>query len=97
LRYAHLDCFVAALLAMTDGPLPSLRAKRSNPETAAAGEKLWAPLGAEAAASWIIDATGQDVTFAYVNAVLRDWARLGLMLAHHGTWSRPLDRAPGTG
>ena len=52
-----------------------------------ASEKLWQPLGTEADASWIIDATGQEVTFAYVNAVLRDWARLGLMLAHHGTWS----------
>jgi CubicO group peptidase (beta-lactamase class C family) len=51
-----------------------------------ATEKLWGPLGAEADASWIIDATGQEITFAYVNAVLRDWARLGLMLAHDGTW-----------
>ena len=51
-----------------------------------ASEKLWVPLGAEANASWVIDATGQEITFAYVNAVLRDWARLGLMLAHDGTW-----------
>ncbi len=51
-----------------------------------ATEKLWQPLGAEADASWIIDATGQEITFAYVNAVLRDWARLGLMLANGGNW-----------
>jgi CubicO group peptidase (beta-lactamase class C family) len=51
-----------------------------------AAEKLWQPLGAEADATWIIDATGQEVTFAYVNAVLRDWARLGLMLANRGHW-----------
>jgi CubicO group peptidase (beta-lactamase class C family) len=51
-----------------------------------AAEKLWQPLGAEADATWIIDATGQEVTFAYVNAVLRDWARLGLMLANRGNW-----------
>ena len=51
-----------------------------------AAEKLWQPLGAEADATWIIDATGQEVTFAYMNAVLRDWARLGLMLAHRGKW-----------
>lgn len=49
-------------------------------------EKLWTPLGAEADATWITDATGQEITFAYINAVLRDWARLGLMLAHDGTW-----------
>jgi CubicO group peptidase (beta-lactamase class C family) len=51
-----------------------------------ATEKLWQPLGAEADATWIIDATGQEITFAYVNAVLRDWARLGLMLANRGKW-----------
>jgi CubicO group peptidase (beta-lactamase class C family) len=51
-----------------------------------AAEKLWQPLGAEADATWIIDATGQEITFAYVNAVLRDWARLGLMLANRGNW-----------
>jgi CubicO group peptidase (beta-lactamase class C family) len=51
-----------------------------------AAEKLWQPLGAEADATWIIDATGQEITFAYVNAVLRDWARLGLMLANGGSW-----------
>jgi CubicO group peptidase (beta-lactamase class C family) len=51
-----------------------------------ASEKLWQPLGAEANATWIIDATGQEIAFAYVNAVLRDWARLGLMLANSGNW-----------
>ena len=51
-----------------------------------AAEKLWQPLGAEADATWIIDATGQEITFGYVNAVLRDWARLGLMLANRGHW-----------
>jgi CubicO group peptidase (beta-lactamase class C family) len=51
-----------------------------------AAEKLWQPLGAEADATWIIDANGQEITFAYVNAVLRDWARLGLMLANRGNW-----------
>jgi CubicO group peptidase (beta-lactamase class C family) len=52
-----------------------------------ASEKLWAPLGAEADATWNTDATGQEITFAYLNAVLRDYARLGLMLAHDGTWN----------
>ena len=52
-----------------------------------ASEKLWQPLGAEADASWSIDATGQEITYANFSAVLRDWARLGLMLAHDGTWA----------
>jgi CubicO group peptidase (beta-lactamase class C family) len=49
-------------------------------------EKLWQPLGAEADASWTIDGSGHEITFAYYNAVLRDWARLGLLLANDGTW-----------
>jgi CubicO group peptidase (beta-lactamase class C family) len=52
-----------------------------------AREKLWEPLGAEADASWGVDAMGQEVTYAFFNAVLRDWARLGLLLAHDGTWN----------
>lgn len=52
-----------------------------------AREKLWQPLGAEADAKWSVDATGREVTYAYFNATLRDWARLGLMLAHDGTWN----------
>jgi len=51
-----------------------------------ASEKLWGPMGAEADASWVVDANGQEITFAYFNAVVRDWARLGLMLAHGGSW-----------
>ena len=49
-----------------------------------AAAKLWAPLGAEADASWIVDATGQEITYGYFNAVLRDYARLGRMLAADG-------------
>ncbi len=49
-------------------------------------EKIWAPIGAEADATWIIDRSGQEVTFCCINAVLRDYARLGLLLAHDGNW-----------
>jgi CubicO group peptidase (beta-lactamase class C family) len=52
-----------------------------------ASEKLWQPLGAEADATWCIDATGQEITYAYFNAVLRDWGRIGLMLANDGRWA----------
>ena len=49
-------------------------------------EKIWEPMGAEADATWLIDRTGQEVTFCCLNAVLRDYARLGLLLAHDGSW-----------
>ncbi len=47
-------------------------------------EKIWEPMGAEADATWLIDATGQEATYCCLNAVLRDYARLGLLLAHDG-------------
>jgi CubicO group peptidase (beta-lactamase class C family) len=49
-------------------------------------EKIWQPMGAEADASWLIDNSGQEAAFCCLNAVLRDFARLGLLLAHDGNW-----------
>jgi CubicO group peptidase (beta-lactamase class C family) len=49
-------------------------------------EKIWQPMGAEADASWLVDAAGQESTYCCLNAVLRDYARLGLLLAHDGQW-----------
>src|SRR5262245_22126755 len=47
-------------------------------------EKIWEPIGAEADASWIIDRSGQEATYCCINAVLRDYGRLALLLAHDG-------------
>ena len=49
-------------------------------------EKIWEPMGAEANATWLVDRSGQEVTYCCLNAVLRDYARLGLLLAHDGNW-----------
>lgn len=49
-------------------------------------EKIWEPMGAEADATWLIDRAGQEATYCCFNAVLRDYARLGLLLAHDGHW-----------
>ena len=48
--------------------------------------KIWQPIGAEADATWIIDKAGQESTYCCLNAVLRDYARLGVLLAHDGNW-----------
>ncbi len=45
---------------------------------------MWEPMGAEADATWLIDRSGQEATYCCLNAVLRDYARLGLLLAHDG-------------
>jgi len=47
-------------------------------------EKLWEPVGAEADARWLIDAEGFELAHFGFNAVLRDYARLGRLLAHDG-------------
>jgi CubicO group peptidase (beta-lactamase class C family) len=49
-------------------------------------EKIWQPMGAEADATWLVDRAGQESTYCCINAVLRDYARLGLLLAHGGNW-----------
>ena len=48
-------------------------------------EKIWEPMGAEADASWLIDRSGQEATYCCLNAVLRDYARLALLLAYDGS------------
>ena len=49
-------------------------------------QKIWQPIGAEADATWLIDNSGQEATYCCLNAVLRDYARLGLLLAYDGNW-----------
>ena len=49
-------------------------------------QRVWQPMGAEADATWLVDNSGQEVTYCGLNAVLRDYARLGLLLAHDGHW-----------
>jgi len=49
-------------------------------------EKIWEPIGAEADARWLLDAEGLEVAHFGFNATLRDYARLGRLLAHDGAW-----------
>ena len=49
--------------------------------------RLWIPMGMEADAAWAIDRTGQEIAYCCLVARLRDWARLGLMLANDGAWN----------
>jgi CubicO group peptidase (beta-lactamase class C family) len=47
-------------------------------------ERIWQPMGAEADATWIVDRAGQEAAYCCLSAVLRDYARLGLLLARDG-------------
>jgi len=48
-------------------------------------EKLWWPMGAESDATWINTPDGLELAFGNFNATLRDWGRLGLLLANDGS------------
>jgi CubicO group peptidase (beta-lactamase class C family) len=49
-----------------------------------AAEKLWKPMGAESPASWLTDWSGLESAYCCINATLRDFGRLGLLLASDG-------------
>lgn len=46
---------------------------------------LWEPVGAEHGAFWRVGVSGEEGAFGFFNASLRDWGRVGLMLAADGT------------
>lgn len=51
--------------------------------------RLWQAIGAESRASWYADRMGLEVGYGNFNATLRDYARLGIVLANDGV--RPDD------
>jgi len=61
-----------------------LRAATGSPVADYLSTRIWQPMGAEADASWIIDKGGYEATYFGVNARVRDWARLGRLLANDG-------------
>jgi CubicO group peptidase (beta-lactamase class C family) len=46
--------------------------------------RIWQPMGAQDDASFLVDAAGQEAAFAFLHATLRDFARLGALLADDG-------------
>jgi CubicO group peptidase (beta-lactamase class C family) len=46
--------------------------------------RLWQAIGAEETALWRTDKTGLEMTNGNFNATLRDYGRLGVVLANHG-------------
>jgi CubicO group peptidase (beta-lactamase class C family) len=49
-------------------------------------EKIWQPIGAESDAAWLTGASG-EAGYCCLNATLRDWGRIGRLLAHDGNWN----------
>jgi CubicO group peptidase (beta-lactamase class C family) len=61
-----------------------LRAVTGMPLTDYLTPRLWQPMGAEADASWSKSADGTVAGFGSFNAILRDYGRLGMLLANDG-------------
>jgi CubicO group peptidase (beta-lactamase class C family) len=49
-------------------------------------EKIWQRVGMESDALWIVDGEGMELAFGGLNAVLRDYARFGLLYLQGGLW-----------
>jgi len=62
-----------------------LRAAVGKPLAEYLSEKIWQPMGAEADASWLVDAGGFETGYCCLNATLRDYARFGMLLANYGS------------
>ena len=75
--YASSETYVLALV---------LRAGIGRPLADYFSEKIWVPIGAEADASFMIDSSGNEIGYMGFNAVLRDYARLGVMMAQQGRY-----------
>ncbi len=61
-----------------------LRAVTGTTLSAYLAPRLWQPMGAEADATWIKTSDGLEVGGGSFNAVLRDYGRLGVLLANDG-------------
>lgn len=52
-----------------------------------ASEKFWKPLGMESNAYWNTDEQGMEKTFCCINAIPKDYAKLGQLLLQKGNWN----------
>jgi len=77
-QYASAETEVLGLVLTAATGMPAARYLET---------RIWQPMGAEADATWMTDRQGQEATYCCLSAVLRDWARFALLLAHDGAWN----------
>lgn len=73
------------LCALTMGMV--VRAAASTSLAEFAQQYLWTLLGAEGNATWLCDSEGAEFNCIGFNARLRDWAKLGQLVAQRGRWN----------
>ena len=49
--------------------------------------RIWQKIGMESDAYWLIDRNGMELAFGGLNAVLRDYARVGQLYLNEGRWA----------
>jgi CubicO group peptidase (beta-lactamase class C family) len=74
-RYSSADSQVLGLV---------LSAALKQPLAEYLSDRIWRPMGAEAHATWLLDKAGHELGYCCINAVLRDYARFGMLLANYG-------------
>jgi CubicO group peptidase (beta-lactamase class C family) len=77
--YASAETFVLAL---------ATREAFGEPLSRVFAREIWQPMGAQSAASWLVDRSGLEVGYMGFQATLPDWGRLGMMLAEGGRVGR---------
>lgn len=70
------------LSALTIGMV--LRTVSNESLAAYAQANLWQPMGAQSDATWLIDSMGKEYNCVGFGACLRDWSRLGQLIAQRG-------------
>lgn len=50
-------------------------------------EKIWSKLGTESGATWGTDNRGNTLSFGYLNATARDYAKFGRLYLNKGNWN----------
>ncbi len=74
-HYASAETYILAMV---------VRAALGKSLSALLQERVWQPMGAEANGTWLIDRSDLEVGYMGFNAVLRDYARFGRLLANGG-------------
>ena len=74
-HYASIETQVLTVL---------LRAATGKTASEYLAKRLWQPMGAEADATWITAPDGLERGAGFFSATLRDWGRLGIVLANDG-------------
>jgi len=76
-NYVSMDTQVLAML---------LREATGQSITEYMEEELWSKTGMEEDAYWLLDSQGMELAFGGLNAVLRDYARFGLLYMYEGNY-----------